>query len=337
MQLACKIKTQNAWSTLRAGEMEILQAAPLTRLPWLAHGFSTRVGGESRLVNGTRALNLGFTEWDTRARVERNRARFLAALLDGTSAARRISGHTAVRLKPHPDAGRAKAAAELCTLRQIHSDVAHHFAKHESRAPKGDAALSRTPGLLLAVQTADCLPILLADTKRRAVAAIHAGWRGTLRRIVEKTLGRMRMQFGTRPVDVVAAIGPGIGACCYEVGHEVVQAFASQFAHARDWCTAPPLSGLQKYAATFDDLATGVEPLPLKWLTMAPPGHDPPPPRLYLDLVAANRWQLREAGVAEKNIVASALCTACRTDLLFSYRREQGHTGRLMGVIGIWS
>jgi hypothetical protein len=134
---------------------------------------------------------------------------------------------------------------------------------------------------------------------------------------------------------VVAAIGPGIGACCYEVGHEVVQAFASQFAVAREWFTAPPLSGLQKYAPTFEDLATGVEPLPLKWLTMAPPGHEPPPPRLYLDLVAANRWQLREAGVAEKNIVASPLCTACRTDLLFSYRREQGRTGRLMGVIGI--
>jgi hypothetical protein len=117
----------------------------------------------------------------------------------------------------------------------------------------------------------------------------------------------------------------------------VVQAFASQFAHAREWFTAPPLSGLQKYAPTFDDLATGVEPLPLKWLTMAPPGHEPPPPRLYLDLVAANRWQLREAGVAEKNIVASPLCTACHTDLLFSYRREQGRTGRLMGVIGIRS
>jgi YfiH family protein len=242
-----------------------------------------------------------------------------------------------VRLKPHPDARGPKAEAKLCSLRQIHSDVAHHFAAHESRAPKGDAALSRTPGVLLAVQTADCLPILLADTKRRAVAAIHAGWRGTLRRIVEKTLGRMRMQFGTRPADVVAAIGPGIGACCYEVGHEVVQAFASQFAHAREWFVSPPLSGLQKYAPTFDDLATGVEPLPLKWLTMAPPGHEPPPPRLYLDLVAANRWQLCDAGVPVKNIVASPLCTACRTDLLFSYRREQGRTGRLMGVIGIRS
>jgi YfiH family protein len=311
----------NQWSTLRSEGMEILQAAPLQKFNWLVHGFSTRLGGASQYVNGACALNLGFTEWDTRARVEQNRARFLAALLR--------TGAT-----PRND-GRGAAGAELCTLRQIHSDLAHHFSKRDPHAPRGDAALSRTPGLLLAVQTADCLPILLADTRHRAVAAIHAGWRGTLRRIAEKTLGRMRIEFGTRPADVLAAIGPGIGPCCYEVGHEVVQAFAAQFPEAREWFTSPPLSGLQKYAPTFDDLASGVEPLPLKWLTMAPPGHEPPPPRLYFDLVAANRWQLRAAGVPGKNIVASPLCTACRTDLLFSYRREQGRTGRLMGVIGI--
>lgn len=311
----------NQWSILRRGGLEILQAAPLQKLDWLVHGFSTRLGGASQFANGTRVLNLGFTEWDAPSCVEQNRAGFLAALM-----------RTGAPLR---NAGRAAASAQLCTLRQIHSDVAHHFSERDAHAPRGDAALSRTPGLLLAVQTADCLPILLADTRQRAVAAIHAGWRGTLRRITEKTLGRMRIEFGTRPADVVAAIGPGIGACCYEVGHEVVQAFAAQFAEARAWFSSPPLSGLLKYAPTFDDLATGVEPLPLKWLTMAPPGHEPPPPRMYLDLVAANRWQLRAAGVPEKNIVASPLCTACRTDLLFSYRREQRRTGRLMGVIGI--
>jgi copper oxidase (laccase) domain-containing protein len=119
------------------------------------------------------------------------------------------------------------------------------------------------------------------------------------------------------------------------VGHEVVQAFASQFAEAREWFVAPPLSGFQKYAPSFDDLATGVEPMPLKWLTMAPPGHEPPAPRMYLDLVAANRRQLATAGVPEKDIVASELCTACRTDLLFSYRREGAGTGRQMGVVGV--
>ena len=89
--------------------------------------------------------------------------------------------------------------------------------------------------MLLAVQTADCVPILLADTKNRAVAAIHSGWRGTLRRIAEKTLGRMQMDYGTRPADVIAAIGPAIGGCCYEVGSEVAREFASQFSEAREW------------------------------------------------------------------------------------------------------
>jgi len=306
---------------MRANGIEILQAKRLAEFPWLVHGFSTRLGGTSD-VGGARALNLGFTEWDKRERVQANRARFLAALLAAKTSAKKKKSRGAAR-------------AALVTLRQVHSDVVRSFASKETQAPKGDAAVTQMPGLLLAVQTADCLPILLVDAKRRAVAAVHAGWRGTLRRIAAKTLGRMRMEFGTRPADVVAAIGPGIGSCCYEVGHEVVQAFAAQFADAREWFTSPPLSGLQKYAPTFDDLATGVEPLPLKWLSMAPPGHEPPPPRLYLDLVAANRWQLRNAGVAAKNIVSSELCTACRTDLLFSHRRQQGRTGRLVGVAGI--
>ena len=300
------------WRELRSGGMRVLQATRLAKLPWLLHGFSTRPGGASELC-GARALNLGFTDWDKRPAVEANRQAFVAALAGAPN----------------------KHRPSLVTLRQIHSDVIHEINGQPAQAPRGDAAVTRTPGNLLAVQTADCLPILLVDTKHRAVAAAHAGWRGTLRRIAAKTLGRMRMLYGTRPADVVAAIGPGIGACCYEVGHEVVQAFASQFAEAREWFAAPPVSGFQKYAPSFDDLATGVEPLPLKWLTMAPPGHEPPPPRMYLNLVAANRWQLLDAGLRVKNIVASGLCTACRTDLFFSYRREQGHTGRLMGVVGV--
>ncbi len=89
------------------------------------------------------------------------------------------------------------------------------------------------PGLLLAIQTADCIPVLVADRKRRAVAAFHAGWRGTVKRIVEIGIGRMRLAFGSRPEDLVAAIGPGIGACCYAVGEEVLSEFESQFAYAR--------------------------------------------------------------------------------------------------------
>ena len=188
----------------------------------------------------------------------------------------------------------------------------------------GDALLTRIPGLLLAVRTADCLPILLADTRHRAVAAVHAGWRGTLARISEKALGRMKMEFDTRPEDVVAALGPAIGGCCYEVGPDVVQAYAAKFPSARAWFEGP-----------FERLAANDDPAPFPWLSMTPPGHEVPPLRARLDLRAANRWQLTEAGVPPAQIVTSELCTACRTDLFFSHRRERGRTGRLLAVIGI--
>jgi hypothetical protein len=172
----------------------------------------------------------------------------------------------------------------------IHSDIVHRIDSATGvigNHAQGDALLTSVPGILLAVQTADCVPILLADRKRRAVAAIHSGWRGTLLRIAAKALGRMRMEFGTSPEDTIAAIGPSIGRCCYEVGSEVAAAFHSQFPNAREWFDGP-----------FDALAAGEsDPNWLPWLTMKPPGHAPPPLRVHLDLVAANRAILAEAGV----------------------------------------
>lgn len=289
--------TGKFWKTRRANGIEILQSRALEKFPWLVLGFSTRPGGVSTL-GGKKELNLGFTDWDARENVLQNRKKLLAAL-----------GAEKMRLVP---------------LRQIHSDIIHIFDSAPAEVPSGDASITRTPGLLLAVQTADCIPILLADRKRRVVAAIHSGWRGTLKRIVAKTIGRMQMGFGTRPADVIAVLGPGIGRCCYEVGPEVVKQFAGQFAEAREWFDGP-----------YDQLATGEEQNPLPWLAMAPPGHEPPPPRVQLDLIAANRAILAESGVRPSHIFASELCTACRTDLLFSYRREGLRTGRLMAVIGI--
>jgi len=295
--LATSRESNAAWSIRQARGLQLVESRALGKLGWLAHGFSTRPGGAS-LLEGKPALNLGFTDWDERKRVEANREKFLAA----------------VDPREMP----------LVTLRQFHSDVIHVAAAPCTDAPKADALITNSPGLLLGVQTADCVPILLADTRRRVVAAIHAGWRGTLARIAVKTLGRMQMEFGTRPRDVVAALGPAIGRCCYEVGPEVAQAFAAQFPSAADWFDGP-----------FEQLAHGEEPLWLPWLTMMPPGHVPPPPRVQLDLRASNRWQLIDAGVPEKQIAVSDLCTACRTDLLFSYRREGAKTGRLMAVIGM--
>lgn len=281
------------WTGLKAGDLQILQATALAKIPWLIHGFSTRPGGVSAL-GSEKVLNLGLAEWDTTENVLENRRRFQSSL----------------------DADGLK----LCGLSQIHSDVVHVFEAAPAAPCRGDASTTNRPGLLLAAQTADCVPILLADTKNRAVAAVHAGWRGTLQRIVAKAIGKMQMQFGTKPIDLLAAIGPSIGGCCYEVGTEVAAEFRSQFSNASDW---------------FDELRTGDEPNPLQWLNMKPPGHQPPPKNVLLDLRKANRAQLLEVGVPESNIFVSNLCTACRRDLLFSYRKECGTTGRLMAVIGI--
>jgi YfiH family protein len=287
----------SAWSIRRARGVQVMESRALARLGWLVHGFSTRPGGASE-IEGKPALNLGFTEWDERTRVEANRKKFLAAL----------------------DARKMP----LVTLRQFHSDAIHLAGAPIAEPPNADALITSTPGLLLGVQTADCVPILLVDTRRRVVAAIHAGWRGTLARIAVKTLGRMRMEFGTSSRDIVAALGPSIGRCCFEVGPEVAQAFSTQFPPAADWFDGP-----------FEQLAHGEEPLWLPWLTMMPPGHVPPPPRVQLDLRASNRWQLIDAGVPGKQIDVSDACTVCQADLLFSYRREGAKAGRMMASIGM--
>jgi polyphenol oxidase len=299
----------DGWLVRKVAGLQILTAGIFDSLPWIAHGFSTRKGGASK-VEGAPALNLGFTEWDSREAVARNRAAFLRAVLGQKPTSQ--------------SSARAEIAESLVTLRQIHSDVVCVVSKPPEPAPQADAGISSRAGFFLGIQTADCVPILLADPRRRVVAAVHAGWRGTLSRIVVKTLGRMQLEFGTNPEDVLAALGPAIGPCCYEVGPEVAQAFLGQFAHAAEWFEGP-----------FDRLSSGEEPNPLPWLTMMPPGHEPPPERVQLDLRAANRRQLVGAGVRPRNIAVSPLCTSCRGDLFFSYRKEGPATGRMMSVIGI--
>jgi YfiH family protein len=280
-------------------KLTVLQSSHLQEIPWLIHGFSTRLGGHSRVYGG-RALNLGFTDRDSKLAVERNRAAFL----------RKLKAHGS---RPWP----------LVTLRQVHSDLIHAITAPPATPPVGDGLITDTPGLLLAVQTADCLPVIIVDKKHRAVGVFHAGWRGTVKRIVEKGVGEMRRHFGSRPRDLAAAIGPGVHHCCYTVGAEVRDNFASQFAYA---------------ARLFHEVEESDpvrEKYPMLFLTARAPGHSTLPKKIFLNLVEANRRQLLDAGVPAKNIEASPLCTSCRTDLLFSHRAEKGVTGRMMGVAGI--
>jgi len=299
-------------------KLTILRARQLSAVPWLVHGFSTRAAGFSRAY-GKGNLNLGFTKDDAKAAVERNRAAFLRALGAATQA-RRSSGKAGSR-KP------GASLWPLVTLRQVHSDIIHcvDSASGSGRDEPltGDGMITATPGLLLAIQTADCLPVILVDTKRHAVGVFHAGRRGTVQRIVEKGVGEMHRCFGSRPRDLKAAIGPGIQGCCYEVGEEVRTKFESQFEYG---------ASLFREVKDSDPVR---EKYPLLFLTARAPGHSELPKRIFLDLVEANRRQLLAAGVLKKNIEASEFCTNCRPDLLFSYRAEKGKTGRMMGVVGV--
>lgn len=271
---------------------------------WLWHGFSTRLGGVSRAYCAEEApgeLNLGFTATDSREAVEQNR-RLLAEAVTGN------------------------ANTPIAALRQFHSNlvvVANKKDVERERPRKADGVISAVPGLLVAIQTADCIPVLVADRRQRIVAAFHAGWRGTVKRIVELGVGRMRLEFGSRPEDLVAAIGPGAAQCCYAVGEELLSEFESQFSYARE---------LFREVFDSDPVRTRY---PMLFLTQRAPGHSPIGPQLHLDLIEANRRQLLDAGVKASAISTTGGCTNCHTDLFFSHRASQGHAGRMMSVIGI--
>lgn len=294
--------------------LSIISASNFGDFRWLIHGFSTRVGGVSRIYGGS-ALNLGFTKDDSKAAVERNRSLFLAAIATGKPGRTKAADRRSHGLSP--------ALANLVTLKQIHSDIIHMVDRVPESTLVGDGLITNAPGLLLGIQTADCLPIIIVDPKLRAAGVFHAGWRGTVKRIVEKGVGEMRRWFGSRPRDLKAAIGPGIHGCCYTVGEEVREKFESQFGYA---------AKLFREVKESDPVR---EKYPLLFLSARPPGHSELPKKIFLDLVEANRRQLMAAGLAAKNIEAWPLCTNCHTDLLFSYRAEKGKTGRMMAVVGI--
>ncbi|HWC16863.1 MAG TPA: peptidoglycan editing factor PgeF [Terriglobales bacterium] len=287
-------------SAAAAQPIDCIHADCLNALPKLIHAFSTRAGGFSQAY-GSGQLNLGFTASDTRAAVERNRRAFILA----------VSGEA--------------QSLPLVTLRQIHSGLVR-ILKSGDRVPevpvKGDGVITTRRGILLGVQVADCVPVLVADRSTAAVGAFHAGWRGTVKRIVERGVGSMRAAFGCRPDDLYAAIGPCIHACCYAVGDQVIDEVTSQFTYAEEL-----------FSEVYDRDPVK-EKYPLLFLTARAPGHSNIGPQIHFDLVEANRRQLLDAGLREDHIWTAEQCTSCRTDLLFSHRAEAGYTGRMMGVIG---
>jgi YfiH family protein len=292
---------KSATAALSRAALQIEQSPVLKRISWLLHGFSTRGGGVTTCY-GAASLNLGFTETDSRGHVMENRRRLLAAL-----------GATTIEDAPWP----------LIVNRQAHSDIIHVVRSIPVEPLAGDGLITDVPGVVLGILTADCLPLLLVDRKRKVIGAFHAGWRGTVQRIVEKGLGIMRGQFGSSPQDICAAIGPGIQSCCYEVGVELKEQFESQFSYA---------SQLFHEVQGSDQVR---EKYPLLFMNQRAPGHGDLCLKLHLDLREANRGQLLEARVPARQISVSSSCTGCNTRTFFSHRAEKGNTGRMMAVIAI--
>lgn len=197
-------------------------------------------------------------------------------------------------------------AARLVTLRQIHSDgiiPLSNGAELEVSPPEGDALFTRRRNIALGIRTADCAPILLFDPEHRIVAAVHSGWRGTVKGIVGKAVRAMSEAYGTQPGRILAALGPSIGPGCYEVGSEVIAAVGSMGAGHRSWLRPHPQAD-----------------------------------KAYFDLGSANTDQLLSAGLARENTFDCGWCTACRENLFFSYRRDrdrpEGHF-RMISIIGL--
>lgn len=169
-----------------------------------------------------------------------------------------------------------------------------------------DAVMADLPRVCVSVSTADCIPVLVYDSRHHAVAAVHAGWRGTVLRIVETTLGAMHEAYGTEPSDVQAVIGPGISLDAFEVGDEVYEAFA---------CAGFPMD---RIARRFPVRSASGPVVPEKW---------------HIDLWAANRLSLERAGVCAGSIRLSGICTYTRSDRFFSARRLGIRSGRILNGI----
>jgi len=202
----------------------------------------------------------------------------------------------------------ASRGLQPVVMNQVHADTVHRLDAAPAGKPDGDALMTNVPGLLLVVRTADCLPVLLVDPENRAVAAVHCGWRGTEMRILEKAVRAMGEAYGSRPGEMLAALGPCIGAACYEVGPEVRDGFLR--------------AGFPETLFALRGRLPGIDAPLLK-------------PKYLLDLRAANAWLLRDLGFKKGHIFEPGpACTHCEPSLL-SYRRDPHDPRRMVNFIGL--
>jgi polyphenol oxidase len=255
------VKSHHKKSTIAGStsEMEFLTVPALDKRGGFLHAFTTRHGGLGAKSNGVKKPG----DWSAVADA-------FGIHIDRVATVNQVHGENIVRINELNIRG--------------------------SRSVHADALMTDEPGIAVGVETADCVPILLFDPVRPAVAAVHAGWRSTVKKIVQKTVYRMHEEFRSEPSQLIAAIGPAIGPECYEVDDPVMGPVQAAFSFWRE--------------------------------VAAPRGTD----RWSLDLVKANHIELMQIGLVEKNIHAAGMCTSCRKDLFYSFRAE-GRTGRMLSVI----
>ncbi|KAF0220496.1 MAG: hypothetical protein FD174_1150 [Geobacteraceae bacterium] len=258
----------------KAGKVHYLEPRIFAESEASVQGFTTRHEGVSRAPYNS--LNLGTNTFDSLHNVKGNRS--LLARAFGTRMERLVTVNQA-------------HGTDLLVIDAPNPDYSH-FLKLEC-----DGIITNQPGVMIGVCIADCVPLLLLDPVKKVAAALHAGWKGTAGEICSKGVEALVKMFNCKPADILAAIGPGIGPCCYEVDTPVMEAFKKNG------------SGWDLFAAERGEGRWG------------------------LDLSAANRHQLALAGLREEHIETSELCVSCNHDLFFSYRRDGGDTGRQMGFI----
>jgi len=258
----------------KEGKVHYLEPSILAVSGVAVQGFTSRHEGVSR--HPYNSLNLGTNTFDAPHNVQGNRS--ILARAFGARAERLVTV-----TQTH--------GTDLLVIDTPNPDYTH-FLKLEC-----DGLITNQPGVMIGVCVADCVPLLLLDPQARVAAALHAGWQGTAKEIARKGVEALVKMFGSNPDDILAAVGPGISGCCYEVDTPVMEAF-------------------QKNGAEVNRFAR--ETAPGKW---------------RLDLAKANYCQLLATGLRETNIESTPLCVSCEHDLFFSFRRDGGETGRQMGFI----
>jgi len=274
IRIGKRIRGEILFQIDRNGDVTFLKAGKFLDFPFLTHAFCTRRGGVSE--GAFASLNMTTGQGDDEERVREN----------------------------WEILGRSFNIPERSFLvpDQVHKDEVLIIREDpvltlEKHVPVCDACVTQRPGVALCIKTADCVPIFLLDPRRRVIGAVHAGWGGTALQISAKVIGVMVREFECHPADILAAIGPSIGPCCYEVDSRVYSAMCDH-------------DGSEEFLRS-----TGREG---KW---------------NLDLPLANRYQLLGKGLMSEHIILSGYCTSCRPDLFFSHRRDQGKTGRHVNFI----